>query len=155
VLRLAHLAAGLYFKTLHPVTVGVKVVLIRSGSEVLLVRHTYGERSSLHLPGGRVKRKESLVLAARRELDEELNLKEQDFGKLRLQGVYTNFVEGKSDHVVVFRTETSKQEVGPVSDEIESARFYPLDDLPAGTSRGTRARLIESLDDARTEPCTW
>jgi ADP-ribose pyrophosphatase YjhB (NUDIX family) len=153
-LRLAHAAAGVYFKAVNPVTVGVKVVLIRDGTEVLLVRHTYGERS-LHLPGGRVERKESLVSAARRELDEELNLKKGDYGILRLQGVYTNFAEGKSDHVVVFRTETSVKQVGPASDEIESARFYPLDDLPAGTSRGTRARLTESSEEARTEPCTW
>ncbi|MBV9416653.1 MAG: NUDIX domain-containing protein, partial [Solirubrobacterales bacterium] len=46
--------------------------------EVLLVRHTYGRRS-WDLPGGTVRRRELPVDAARREMQEELGCRIEDW----------------------------------------------------------------------------
>jgi ADP-ribose pyrophosphatase YjhB (NUDIX family) len=52
---------------------GVKCV-ITNGGEVLLVRHTYGDRRRWDFPGGFVRRGEEPVEAGRREMAEELDL---------------------------------------------------------------------------------
>lgn len=57
----------------RPHTRGVKLV-IRRGSDVLFVRHSYGDRTSWELPGGGLKNGEDLVGAARREAREELGV---------------------------------------------------------------------------------
>ena len=55
----------------RPVTVGVRVMLIRDG-QVLLIRHSY--LRGWYLPGGGLKRGESMEAAARREAREESGL---------------------------------------------------------------------------------
>jgi ADP-ribose pyrophosphatase YjhB (NUDIX family) len=52
---------------------GVKCVITHRGS-VLLVRHTYGERDTWYVPGGRMRRYESPLHAAEREMCEELGV---------------------------------------------------------------------------------
>ncbi len=52
---------------------GVKCVISNNG-DVLLVRHTYGDRRRWDYPGGFVGRGEEPVAAARREMAEELGL---------------------------------------------------------------------------------
>jgi ADP-ribose pyrophosphatase YjhB (NUDIX family) len=56
----------------RPTVRGVRCVLSR-GDEVLLVRHTYGDRRWA-LPGGLTKRREDPEATARREMAEELGL---------------------------------------------------------------------------------
>ncbi|MGH2524933.1 MAG: NUDIX domain-containing protein, partial [Anaerolineales bacterium] len=53
---------------MRPLTVGVKLLLVREGA-ILLVRHSY--KPGWHLPGGGVKKGETLEQAARRETREE------------------------------------------------------------------------------------
>ena len=134
-----------YWSVFNPISVGVRAVLVDSDGRVLLVRHLYGD-DHLHLPGGGVKRRETVVSALRRELREETGLEILvDDHELRLLGVYTNFVEGKSDHVSVFVIEPGqwKGEVEPQSIEIAKIRFEHHGDLPVEISPGTARRLAE------------
>lgn len=125
----------------RPVTVGVRLIPVRD-RRVLLVRHTY--QDSWYLPGGGVKRGETLEEAMRREVAEEVGA---TLGPLRLFGVYTNFYEYKSDHVAVFVCEDFTL-TGATDWEIERFAFFALDDLPLGTSPGSRRRIREYLDGA-------
>ncbi len=52
---------------------GVKCLITHGGS-VLLVRHTYGERDTWYVPGGRMHRNESPLATAEREMREELGV---------------------------------------------------------------------------------
>jgi ADP-ribose pyrophosphatase YjhB (NUDIX family) len=130
----------LWWRLTRPITVGVRGLLIREGT-ALLVKHTYGE--AWYLPGGGVKRGETLEEALRRELGEEVGAQ---LGQVDLFGVYSNFGEGKSDHVVVYLC-TDFTVTGETDREIERLGFFGLEDLPGGVSGGTRLRIAEYLRD--------
>ena len=135
--RLLHRLHRAYLWVARPLTLGVRLILVRDG-RVLLVRHTY--HHGWLLPGGGVEKGETLEAAARREAREELGVA---LGPLRLHGVYTNFHEFKSDHVVVFSASGVPQPAQQRSFEIERADFFPLNDLPADLLAGHRRRLEE------------
>ena len=128
-----------YLWVTRPLTVGVRLILVRDG-QVLLVRHTY--QDGWLLPGGGVKRGETVEAAVRREAQEEIGA---TLGALSLRGVYTNFFEFKSDHVVVFACEDFElpqpQHVQRM--EIECFDFFALNELPADLMPGHRRRLEE------------
>jgi ADP-ribose pyrophosphatase YjhB (NUDIX family) len=91
-----------------------------------------------HVPGGGVKRRESLDHALRRELREEAGVIVT--GPLRLLGSYSSLVEGKSDHISVFIV--NEWDRTAVDDaEIAAAGFFFPSELPPGASGGTRRRL--------------
>ena len=75
--RLAWHAARVYWFVARPRMRGVKCVITR-GDEVLLIRHTYGDRGAWELPGGSIKRGEAPLAAARRETFEEVGLSISD-----------------------------------------------------------------------------
>lgn len=135
----------------QPLTVGVRLILLRENPAtgidcVLLVRHTYHD--GWLLPGGAVERGETLEEAARREAQEEVGA---SLGPLRLQGVYTNFFEYKSDHVAVFLCRSFElpddgRIPGGAAREIEEMGFFPLNGLPADLFSGHRRRL-EALSE--------
>jgi 8-oxo-dGTP pyrophosphatase MutT (NUDIX family) len=120
----------------RPVTLGVRILLIRE-QRVLLVRHTY--QDAWFIPGGMVKRGETLEQAIRREVQEECGAQLQN---LQLFGAYTNFMDYKSDHVVVFLS-TAFEVVGTKDWEIERVAFFPLDHLPEDISPGCLHRIEE------------
>lgn len=135
-MRLLYLAFRLYCFIFRPVTLGVRVMLIEDG-RVLLVRQTYV--SGWFMPGGGVKRGETLEQAARREVREEVGA---EMGVLELAGAYTHFGEYKSDHNILFRCADFRLHGRP-DREIAEARFFPLDALPEGLMPGHRRRLDE------------
>ena len=124
------------------------MILARDG-KVMLVHHTY--RSQWFLPGGGVKRGETLEEAARREAHEEVGA---EMHKLDLLGVYSSFSDGKSDHAAVFVCTDFRMLEGP-SAEIDSAAFYAANDLPEDTSPGTRRRIEEWLRNERGLAGRW
>lgn len=132
--RALYLAARVYWAIARPLTLGVRVVMLR-GDEVLLVKHTY--QPHWYFPGGLVERGETLEAAARREAREEVGAA---LGPLTLVGVFSSFAEGKADHITVFRcTEfTLAQSASP---EIERFAFFKLTALPPDVSAGTRRRI--------------
>jgi ADP-ribose pyrophosphatase YjhB (NUDIX family) len=135
-IRAAGWARGVLWRIFRPVTFGVKLLLIHDG-RVLLVRHTYVP--GWLLPGGGLKRGETLEQAARREAAEELGA---HLGSLTLLGVYSNFAEGKSDHLVVLTCQEFT--LSPVtSAEIEEVALFDLEALPPDISPGTRRRVDE------------
>ncbi len=95
-----------------------------------------------YFPGGGVKRDESVETAARREAAEEVGAVIGDQpGDMRLVGIFANFVDYKSDHVICFLSEAFTLGHRPPSPEIADARLFPLDALPADASPGTRRKV--------------
>lgn len=138
-LQVADRARRLVWRVWGPKTVGVRGIVPDSDGRILLVRHTYGP-SQWHLPGGGLKRRESLLDALVRELREEVGVIVE--GPVRLHGAFSSLTEGKSDHIVVFVVDRW-QRAGSYSNEIDSFGFFAPDGLPPETSRGTRRRVGE------------
>lgn len=148
VARFLHRFQRLFWSLTGQLTVGVRLLAVENG-KVLLVRHSYVD--GWYLPGGGVQAKESLEEAVRREAAEEVGA---DLGSMQLFGVYSNFFEGKSDHIVVFLCrEFSWQAVS--NREIECVNCFELDGLPEGTSPGTRRRIEEYVVGETGVAATW
>ncbi|MDR5682603.1 MAG: NUDIX domain-containing protein [Armatimonadota bacterium] len=143
-MRAVRALAGLYWWVVQPVAISVKVWVERDG-HLLLVRHTYGpEPERWHLPGGHVKRRESTIEAAIREVWEECGVRIRPTG---LIGVYYAAREYKHDHLFLFRAVAVAQEPAWRNPEVAQAAFFPLDALPP-LSGGTARRVP---DAARSE----
>jgi ADP-ribose pyrophosphatase YjhB (NUDIX family) len=130
------------------ITVGVRAFLVREG-RILMVRHTY--QSAWYLPGGGVQGGETLEAAIRREVCEEVGA---SLGEIELFGVYSNFYEGKSDHVVVFLCSEFRLS-GNTDREIECFEFFGPAQLPEGTSPGTKRRVREYLEGRPASTRVW
>jgi len=133
----------------RPYVLGVRVLVIRDGA-VLLVKHSY--RRNWYLPGGGPERGETLEAAGRREVQEETGTL---LGEVKLHGVFTGFMEGCTDHVVVYVSEQVLDFDFRPSREIVEARFFALDALPEGTSPATRRRIEEHRAGTRGIAGAW
>jgi 8-oxo-dGTP pyrophosphatase MutT (NUDIX family) len=134
---------------LRPLTLGVKIMLVRDG-EVLLVRHTY--LAGWFIPGGGVKRGETLEEAARREAWEELGAKLEE---VTLFGVYSNSHSYRNEHIAVFICDSCTLS-GKQDYEIAESAFFPLQNPPPDINHGAYNRLREyyqSLPDNKAR--TW
>lgn len=126
----------LRWKIFKPITVGVKILLIKNNS-IVLVKHVF--QGYWYVPGGGVNKSETLEEAIRREAREEFNGK---IKSIKLFGAYTNFYESKNDHVIVFSSDNF--EIGDKSSgEIEQVRIFPLNELPKKISPGSKRRIKE------------
>lgn len=142
--RLAHAV----FRITRGMTLGVRAVVLNDSDEVCLVRHTYVP--GWHLPGGGVEPGQTLEQALASELEQEANIRLT--AEASLHGVFLNRGASNRDHVAVFVVRDYVQDGPKLADrEIAEARFFPLGALPESTTRGTRARLREVLDE---EPLT-
>ena len=129
-----------YALSTRAMTLGVRVVVQNEAGEVLLVRHTYVE--GWHLPGGGVERGETLAMAARKELLEECGIKAGE--KVEHIHTYKNNNASRFDHVALFRChDWSYAQQKEPDGEIAEIAFFPLDDVPPGTTRYTSQRLLE------------
>jgi ADP-ribose pyrophosphatase YjhB (NUDIX family) len=136
--RLLYWAYSVGWRLIRPLTIGVRVMVIE-GDALLLVKPVYLDYWTL--PGGLVKRGETLERAAWREVQEETGV---SLGPLTLLGVYNNFSEGKRDYVVLYQADRVSQE-DVSSWEVERAGFFPLTGLPVDLSPGVRRRLEERV----------
>ncbi|MEM7331565.1 MAG: NUDIX domain-containing protein [Chloroflexota bacterium] len=139
-LKLMYRAATIYWQVFKPLTLGVKALLILD-KKVLLVKHSY--QDGWFLPGGGVKRRETLETAIRRECREEIGA---TLANLQLFGTYSSINEKKNDHVVVMLS-TNFDYKGPNDREIVEAKLFDLNQLPDNISPGTKNRLNEYLSN--------
>lgn len=141
--RVSHQVFRLYWRTLKPTTLGVKIMCFDSTGRILLVKPRYLD--TWVLPGGGVHKNETPESAAVRELLEETGIK-ISLGDIRLLGLISNLSEGKSDYVVVYATETSLSGLETPHSEIEDVAFFSPANTPVNTSQATRRRLSEYRD---------
>jgi 8-oxo-dGTP pyrophosphatase MutT (NUDIX family) len=144
-------AAHLYWRFARGMTLGVRGVVLDNAGQVFLVRHTY--TPGWHFPGGGVEVGETSLSALSRELAEEARV--EITGAPILHGIFLNRAASRRDHVLTylvrdFRVLERKRPDG----EIAQAGFFPVDRLPDGTTRATRARLDEILS-GRAPPPVW
>jgi 8-oxo-dGTP pyrophosphatase MutT (NUDIX family) len=134
--------ATFYWFFRRPVTLGVRVLMIRD-SQVLLVRHTY--QNAWYLPGGGVKRSETLEQAVRREASEECGAQ---------LGIYTDFVDFKNDHIGLFLTrEFSLQDRRNL--EISQVAFFSCNELPRDINPGSRRRIEAFINESSGPIGMW
>lgn len=128
----------LWWRVAKPELRGVRVVASDADGRVLLIRHAYGDTTRWRLPGGGVKRRETSIEAARRELWEECGL---DWREPAVFGHYESWIEGAHDRITLF---TARAEGPPRPDgfEIAEARWWPAKSLPP-LSPATARRLDE------------
>ena len=129
--RVAYRFARVYWFVSRPRKSGVKCV-ITQGDEVLLVRHTYGNRRVWELPGGAIKRGEEPLEAARREMHEELGLSIADWVAL---GDFFAETEHRKDTMFCFHAVV--EDAVPKADRVEiaEARWFPAAAPPAQTGK--------------------
>jgi len=131
---------GLRWRIMGTVKVGVRIILLRE-DRVVLVRHSY--LPGWMLPGGSVKKLETLEQAAIREAREEVGA--TTTGPVHLLGLFSNFSEGKSDHVALFVCEEFTLDESVRSWEIEQWCLHPISRLPKETKRlGERIALYRT-----------
>ena len=124
----------------RPLTMGVRAVILDPHDAVFLVRHTY--LPGWHCPGGAIEPGETALGALIRETREEARI--GVLGEPTLHGLFLN---RRRDHVVVYVVRDYERLAGGAPDwEIAEGRFFAVDDLPEGTTAGTRQRLREILD---------
>jgi ADP-ribose pyrophosphatase YjhB (NUDIX family) len=129
-----------YWLLSRGLTLGVRTVVLDARERVFLIRHTYA--NGWHFPGGGVEPGETVLDAARRELAEEARV--EITGEPALHGIFFNNASSRRDHVVVFVVRNFRVIEPKAPDrEIAEARFFALDALPAGLTRGTSNRLEE------------
>lgn len=141
--RLIGKLAQAYWKVLRPRTLGVRAIVLDQNDRIALVWHTYTD--NWYLPGGGVKKGEGFETALFRELKEEVALPSASV--IGLVGIYHSQREGKDDHIVIYavRTNGSDSPDLTVADqmEIQTVRWFSLDDLPDRTSPATERRIAE------------
>ncbi len=133
-LKIAYQILKIYWFTFRPVTCGVRVLLVRDES-VVLVQHTY--QDAWFLPGGGIKRSETLEQAIRREAMEECGA---SLTSLQLLGAYTQFDNYRTDQIVLFLSKEFSL-TGKSDHEIDQVAIFPFEQLPDNTSPGSRRRI--------------
>jgi 8-oxo-dGTP pyrophosphatase MutT (NUDIX family) len=141
----------LYWRFSRGMTLGVRGVVLDGSNRVFLVRHSY--IAGWHLPGGGVEVGETFDVALRRELAEEGRI--ELTGEPLLHGIFLNSHVSRRDHVAVYVIRHFRQDRLPEPNrEIVACGFFAIDALPEDTTRGTRLRIAEALDD-RAAIATW
>lgn len=123
--KFLYLGFKIYCFLFRPIRMGVRVVMVERES-VWLIRHTY--LGGWYLPGGGLKKWESLDQAARREAREETGA---ELDEISLLGVFTSYKQWKTDHTSVFLCKDFKF-VGGSDAEIAEMELFPLERLPEG-----------------------
>lgn len=103
--RLSHRAFTLFWRIVQPTTIGVKLIVTDSNDRILLVKPRY--QSTWTIPGGGIHKRETPEDAAIREISEETGLL-IDPKALHARGILSNFDEGKSDYVALYRIQLEK-----------------------------------------------
>lgn len=144
-MRFRHFIFHTYFLIRRPMTLGVRAIVFdETKNLVFLVKHTYVP--GWQLPGGGVERGETFMEALEKELREECNIVLK--GSPHLFALYKNAHASPRDHVALYVCRQFEQTEPRLPDrEIAECGFFPLDNLPEGTTPSTKRRLQEALHD--------
>ena len=132
-MRCAYAGLRTYWFLLRPQITGVKCV-VTHGEDVLLVRHTYGHRD-WDLPGGTVKRHERPLDAARREMNEELGRRIEDW--VALGELYVH-VDHRRDNLHLFQAQLPDRQLDIDLTKLAEAVWFAQDALPRDVGRFVR-----------------
>jgi 8-oxo-dGTP pyrophosphatase MutT (NUDIX family) len=124
--RLAYRLLQAFWFVARPRKSGVKCLVTCRG-RVLLVRHTYGN-DAWDVPGGAVKRRESPLAAARREMEEELGLNGVEWADI---GQVQGSVDHRRDTIHCFRAEICEPALKIDLGELATVHWFDRDELPA------------------------
>jgi 8-oxo-dGTP pyrophosphatase MutT (NUDIX family) len=138
-MKFLHWLKNSIFSLLSKKTVGVRMLLIKDGS-VLLIKHTY--QPGWYTIGGGVDAKETPREAMERELKEEVGARL--LVGPELFSVYYNCHEGCDDYVIFYIGRDCIQEAVS-SPEIAEQRWFPLAQLPSDITPATKRRIDEYL----------
>jgi len=150
--RLALLVLRAWWVVRRPRSSGVRCVL-RHGATFVLVRHSYGDRGWM-LPGGRVRRGEHPIDAARREMQQELGIQGRAWREIGILPARARFLRRSrgedfrrhATHYIECHVEGT--ELRPRRAEIREAGWFRVDELPGGCSDAVdvaiRARWLPS-----------
>lgn len=138
-IKCAYMGLRTYWFLVRPNVTGVKC-LVTYEDEVLLVRHTYG-RPLWELPGGTVRRREAPVDAARREMEEELGRRIEDWEDL---GDLFTAGDNHSDTVHLFQTRLRDRRLDINLTELAEAEWFRRDRLPPDLGRFVEKILARS-----------
>jgi len=130
-LRRAHALRKILWRITKPEVAGVRILALDEKGHVLLVRHSYGHAGWMP-PGGGLEPNEDPLLAASRELYEELGCRLID---AKLAAVTLDSLHGAGNrvHVVVGRCDGTPR---PDEREIIEAAFFPRHAPPPNILRG-------------------
>jgi len=141
----------LYWRFARGMTLGVRGLVLDDAMRVFLVRHSYV--SGWHLPGGGVEPGETFREALTRELMEEGQI--ELAGEPQLHGLFFNGHVSRRDHVAVYVIREFRQAGLPAPNrEIVACGFFDWRALPPDTTKGTRLRIAEVLEN-REKIGTW
>jgi 8-oxo-dGTP pyrophosphatase MutT (NUDIX family) len=140
--RAAYAALRGYWFVARPHTSGVKCV-VTDGDRVLLVRHTYGPRV-WDLPGGSIKRGETAIAAASREMIEELGL---SIASWRPLGQIEVAIDHRLDCVHCFQAELHAPDLVIDHGELAATRWFFRHELPKDLGRYSRRILDRTSID--------
>ncbi|MBK1867509.1 NUDIX domain-containing protein [Aestuariivirga sp. YIM B02566] len=139
-----------WFRLRRGMTLGVRIVVLDDANRVFLVRHGYAP--GWLLPGGGVERGQTFYDAVERELAEEGGIVPDE--RPVLHGLFSNEAKFRGDHVACFVLRKFTRKDWTPTLEIREAGFFPVADLPEGTTGGTRRRIAEVLE-GRTPLANW
>ncbi|HYB25666.1 MAG TPA: NUDIX domain-containing protein [Solirubrobacteraceae bacterium] len=135
-IRCAYIGLRVYWFLARPQLSGVKCIITHA-EDVLLVRHTYGSRS-WDLPGGQIRRREVPLETARREMNEELGRRIEDWDDL---GELYVSVNHHRDNLHLFHGQLGDRRIERDLVEIAEAEWFPRDALPDDLGRYVRPIL--------------
>lgn len=132
------------YRQMRGMTLGTRTMILRPSGDILLVRHTYAP--GWLFPGGGVERGETVFEAAVREVREEAGIIVEE--EPLMHGLFLNDQQFPGDHVACFVLRQFRETPFKGNLEIAEARFFARDQLPEGTTGGTKRRIAEVLDGA-------
>lgn len=129
------------YRILRLETRGVRIIL-SSKDKILLIKHPYD--NFWVLPGGGIKRKESVYSASKRELLEETGYEVDNKGKVL--GIYHNASGGKNDYVTVYIFNEYISYMPIKSLEVQKMQWFNINSLPK-VSEATERRIDEYINE--------
>ena len=134
------------YRQTRGLTLGTRTAVFDGQNRVLLVQHSYAP--GWLLPGGGVERGETIFFSAMREIREEAGVIAEE--EPVLKGFCLNDGQFPGDHVAVLVLRKFAQAPWKPTLEISHAEFFTLDQLPDGTTGGTRRRIDEIISNRET-----